>query len=260
MGWIDRDDLAAALAIHGLIPRGGIDFEPGEQAPPGPSGAPARAVLLVGHAGSSIWPAFTVWRATQPTSLADPLDTWSRQIIGAVAARFGARAVSPSDKPWLPFQAWAMRAEGLRPSPLGLLMHPVWGTWHAYRGALLFDAPRGFPHEPDSMHHPCDACAGKPCLNACPVGAHGAGGFDYPGCLAHVRSPAGTPCATGGCLDRNACPVGTEHRYAAAQQAFHMAAFAGAGDWSHDDPAAATSARGDTAHEDAHQTGDVRLR
>ncbi|RST84297.1 4Fe-4S dicluster domain-containing protein [Aquibium carbonis] len=226
MGTIDFDGLAAALAVHGLIPRGGIDFAKGETAPPGPSGASARAVLLVGHAGSSIWPHFQAWRATQPAGLADPLDAWSRQVIGAVAVRFGARAVSPSDQPWLPFQAWAMRAEGLRPSPLGLLMHPVWGLWHAFRGALLFDNALERPRNPDSLHHPCDACIGKPCLKACPVAAHAGGGFDYPACLGHVRSPSGSACASGGCLDRRACPVGTEYRYEPAQQAFHMAAFA----------------------------------
>ena len=32
--------------------------------------------------------------------------------------------------------------------------------------------------------------------------------------------------ASGGCLDRNACPYGTDYRYGADQQAFHMAAFA----------------------------------
>lgn len=228
MGSIDRDGIAAALAVHGLIARGGIDFGTDESAPAGPTGAPARAVLLVGHAGSSIWPAFTAWRATQPAGLSHPLDTWSREVIGAVAARFRARAVSPSDRPWLPFQAWAMRAEGLRPSPLGILMHPVWGTWHAYRGALLFDAPLGLdPLEPQAMPHPCDACPGKPCLKACPVGAHTAAGFAYEACLGHVRSAAGTPCASGGCLDRNACPAGRAYRYEADQQAFHMAAFAG---------------------------------
>ena len=36
----------------------------------------------------------------------------------------------------------------------------------------------------------------------------------------------GAPCRDGGCLDRNACPYGTEYRYPADVQAFHMAAFA----------------------------------
>ena len=83
------------------------------------------------------FPALAAERSRQ--ELANPLDTWSREVIGEVAEEFGARAVSPSDRPYLPFQQWAMRAEGLRPSPLGILMHPEYGLWHAYRGALLFD-------------------------------------------------------------------------------------------------------------------------
>src|SRR4030095_137820 len=33
---------------------------------------------------------------------------------------------------------WAMRAEAVAPSPLGILIHPDYGLWHAYRGALAF--------------------------------------------------------------------------------------------------------------------------
>lgn len=161
----------------------------------------------------------------QPADLRDPLDTWSREVIGAVAEKFGARSASPSDRPWLPFQQWAMRAEGLKPSPLGILMHPTFGLWHAYRGALLFDAEMAI-EPPRAVIHLCDLCEGKPCLKACPVGAHSTGGFAYQACLDHVRGRAGEPCRSQGCLDRNACPYGTEYRYAAEAQAFHMAAFA----------------------------------
>ena len=228
MAPVDLDALAAALATEGLTPRGGFDFAAGEEGPRGPSDGPARSVLLVGHLGGTVWPHFSAWRAGQPAGMADPLDNWSRLVVGAVAERFGARAVSPSDRPWLPFQAWAMRAEGLKPSPLGILMHPRYGTWHAYRGALLFDRPlRLAPVELHAMVHPCDACVGKPCMKACPVDAHAESGFAYEACLGHVRSPAGTACATRGCLDRNACPVGAEYRYGPEQHAFHMRAFAG---------------------------------
>lgn len=216
--------LAAALAKHGLILRGGFNFAPDETALPGPSGSPAKSVVLVGQAGDASWPHFLRWRKTQPPDLANPLDTWSREVIGSVAEQFGARAVSPSDRPYLPFQQWAMRAEGLKPSPLGILMHPEYGLWHAYRGALLFDAeiPIQAPRE---VIHLCDLCDGKPCLKACPVGAYSKDGFAYQACLDHVRGPAGEPCRTGGCLDRNACPYGTAYRYPADAQAFHMAAF-----------------------------------
>ena len=217
--------IETALAPHGLALRGGFNFEPGEAAPEGPGGRPARAVLLVGQMGRQAWAPFQAWRARQPPDLADPLDTWSREVIDAVAAEIGARAVYPNDWPYPPFQRWALRAEGLKPSPLGILMHPVHGLWHAYRGALLFD--RKIPVEaPHTTIHLCDACREKPCLNACPVHAYSPDGFDYDGCQAHLRTPAGEPCMSGGCMARNACPVGAEFRYSADQQAFHMQSFA----------------------------------
>lgn len=222
-GFAGARAIADALGAHGLVLRGGFGFN-AEDAPAGPSGRPARSVLLVGNAGAAYWPHFQRWRHRQPAELADPLDTWCREIIGDVAAEFGARAVSPSDKPYLPFQQWAKRAEGLKPSPLGILMHPEYGLWHAYRGALLFDAEI-LVQAPAKKIHLCDLCAGKPCLKACPVDAYSGAAFDYAGCLAHVRGPAGGICRSAGCLDRGACPYGGAYRYPADIQAFHMAAF-----------------------------------
>lgn len=219
------DRLSSALAAHGLILRGGFNFDTGDSAPAGPSGRPARAVMLAGNAGAAYWPHFRRWRESRPADLANPLDTWCREVIGRVARDFGARAVSPSDRPFLPFQQWAMRAEGLRPSPLGILIHPRYGLWHAYRGALLLDAGLPPPHA-DKPIHLCDACIGKPCMKACPVDAYTPAGFAYEDCLDHVRGPKGGPCRAIGCLDRNACPYGAAYRYAAEVQAFHMKAFA----------------------------------
>jgi hypothetical protein len=221
----DLVGIASALAAHGLVPRGGLVFGPQDDAPAGPSGRPAKSALLVGNAGSRMWPHFSAWRDGQGQVLADPLDTWSRTVIGEVARNFGARVVSPSDRPHLPFQKWAMRAEGLRASPLGILMHPKYGLWHAYRGALLFDTELPEASAPSAVHV-CDACVEKPCLKSCPVGAHSAAGFAHEHCLAHVRGAGGEPCRTKGCLDRNACPHAAEHRYPADMQAFLMAAFA----------------------------------
>ncbi|BCH24373.1 hypothetical protein [Mesorhizobium sp. L-8-3] len=220
-------EIASALSGHGLILRGGFVFGEDEARPQGLSGAPATAVLLVGQAGATHWPHFLRWRQSRSREIADPLDSWSREAIGAVAEFFGARAVLPSDRPYLPFQQWAMRAEGLKPSPLGILMHPDYGLWHAYRGALLFDVAVAI-EAPRNPIHLCDLCVGKPCLRSCPVDAHSEAGFAYGDCLRHVRSPSGNACLTGGCLDRNACPHGQGHRYPAELQALHMAAFAGA--------------------------------
>lgn len=218
-------DIAAGLAENGLTLRGGFNFGAQDNPPPGPSGVPAKAVLLVGQAGAEPWLHFSRWRESRPADLANPLDTWSREVIGDVAKQAGARAVGPNDKPFLPFQRWAMRAEGLKPSPLGILMHPRYGLWHAYRGALLFGHEISFPAA-SSVVHLCDACVDKPCLKSCPVDAYSKDGFAYQACLSHVRGPYGEACRTVGCLDRNACPYGTAYRYPADVQAFHMAAFA----------------------------------
>lgn len=224
---------AAALAPSGLILRGGLNFTDGDVAPDGPGGRAARAVVLVGNGGAAYWRQFSRWRAEQPEPVANPLDTWSRLAIGQAAAAIGARVAMPNDRPYLPFQQWAKRAEGLKPSPLGLLMHPRFGLWHAYRGALLLDAEipiqalRKLNQVVAEPIHPCDLCVGKPCLNTCPVSACSADGFAYQACLAHVRGPRGNACRGGGCLARNACPEAAEWRYPAEVQAFHQRAFAG---------------------------------
>lgn len=214
------------LAAHGLILRGGFVFEDDDAAPESPEKAPAKSVLLVGQAGAAPWPHFMEWRRLQTRDLENPLDTWSRQVIDGVAARLGAWAVYPSEKPYQPFQQWAMRSEGLKPSPLGILMHPEYGLWHAYRGALLF-ADEVSIRKLRNPIHLCDLCVGKPCLKSCPVDAYSADGFAYLACLAHVRGAEGGPCRNGGCLDRNACPYGADYRYPAEMQAFHMASYAG---------------------------------
>lgn len=218
------DGLTDRLAGLGLALRGGFVFADGEEAPAGPSGAPAKSLLLVGNIGPAMWPEFAAWLDRQPDVMAAPLDTWTVEMVGGLAETFGARAVYPSDKPWHPFQRWAMRAEGLKPSPMGILMHPEYGLWHAYRAALLFDVEVE-SKAPQAMIHPCDQCVDQPCLTTCPVGTYSFSGFDAAACAAHLRSPDLEVRTDGGCSARNACPVGPAHRYAPEQQAFHQRAF-----------------------------------
>ena len=215
--------IVAVLGLHGILVRGVANFERGE----GPlltNGNHALAVVLLGNAGGSIWPSFRSW--LRGYNGVDPLDTWSKRVIRPLAEKLGATAYFPSDPPWQPFQQWAMRAEGLKPSPLGLLIHPQFGLWHGYRGAL------GFPFEIETSSrvadHPCDSCVAKPCLTACPVGAVNGSSFDVPACRSYLGKEAGGKTrVASGCLARNACPVGTEFRYPPEQVKFHMQALMG---------------------------------
>lgn len=205
--------------------RGAVNFVSGDKAPILSDGQAAASIVLLGNIGRSIWPSFERWRGGRANKDArNPLDTWSKAVIGPVALEFGATAYFPSDPPWQPFQQWAMRADDLRQSPLGILIHPEYGLWHGYRGALGFG--RALAVAPPARHaNPCDTCSGKPCLSACPVDAVSACGFQISPCRAHLTTADGQAgCMTSGCLARNACPVGVQYRYHPEQLRFHMAA------------------------------------
>ena len=185
-----------------------------------------RSGVLIGHLGADFWQHFEQWRSAQPDlGGANPLDAWSKAVVDPIAAAIGGVAVYPSDRPWLPFQRWAKRAEGLKPAPFGILMHPLAGPWHAYRAAILFEHSFISEGLAPFFPHPCDACPEKPCLSACPVDAVRPNGLNVDPCRGHLASPAGTACMNGGCLARNACPVGSAYRYSDEQQAFHQRAY-----------------------------------
>jgi hypothetical protein len=216
--------VAEIVGRHGLALRGGFHPEAADGVPALADGRAPGTVLLVGNIGGGLWPAFS-----SAPEFADgaphPLDRWTRRVLERIAATLAATALFPfGGPPYLPFQRWAMRAEPVAPSPVGILIHPDFGLWHAYRGALAFAARLPLPPV-DARVRPCDSCAGQPCLSACPVGAFMPAGYDVPRCVGHLERPAGSSCMSGGCLARRACPVGREYIYDHAQAAFHMTAF-----------------------------------
>jgi hypothetical protein len=220
--------LGETLDPHGLIVRGVFRPTAADLTGTNLQADADSQLVLIGNVGASMWRAFAPFIDGDP----DPLDRWIRSIVDPLADHARARAVYPFDDPPPPIQRWAMRAEQLRPSPLGILIHPHFGLWHAYRAVLVFTDKVESEHEAlESTHeqtpaHPCDSCAEKPCLNACPVGAFSTSGYDVPGCAGYLAGAEGGSCLSGGCQARNACPVGRERRYGDAQTAFHMAAFA----------------------------------
>jgi hypothetical protein len=220
--------LPRRAALIGLAVRGAFHPQPGEFGEV-PGMADPGTVVLLGFTGSDQWSVFQdskEARDGQP----HPLDRWSRRVIGALARELGAAEFYPSGPPSppLPFQRLAQRCEPVHPSPIGLLIHETYGLWHAYRGGLCLRErialpPSQQPSPPQGS--PCESCADRPCLSACPVRAFRNGSFDLDACVSHVRSAAGTDCRDNGCLARRACPVAPLFRYAPAQTRFHMSAF-----------------------------------
>ena len=207
-----------ALAAHGLSTRGGVRFA--GDGPTLPGGGQMRGLVLVGHVGSSFWPYFETFAANEIGP--DPLDRWSKHVVAPIAEAFGGTALYPSEKPWWPFQRWIAMSEGLKASPLGILIHPEYGLWHGYRAAIGFERHIDIPAAVAGAH-PCDDCRDRPCITACPVGAVAMDRFDVVRCRSHLAAAAGKAgCMRQGCLSRNACPVGRRYRYRPAQLRFHM--------------------------------------
>ena len=214
----------AAVEAEGLASRGAFHVDAEDAVPRFGDGAPARTLVLVGNAGPRMWPAFAASEEANDGA-PDPLDRWSRRIVTRLACTLDAGAHFPfGGPPWLPFIRWAQRAGPVYPSPIGPLVHPDHGLWHAYRGALAFRERLDLPPR-DERPSPCERCAERPCLSACPAGAFSASGYDVDACVAHTASRAGVRCLDGGCLARHACPAGRDAVYGAPQAAFHMRAF-----------------------------------
>jgi len=215
--------LEAAAASHGLILRGGFHPRADEDLSPFAPGLEVATVVLVGNAGSALWGPFSgspEYRDGHP----HPLDRWSRRVIDTIAGDAGGATCYPNDgPPWPPFVSWAKRAGPVVESPIGILVHPDYGLWHAWRGALLLPQALSLP-APDRRPPPCERCPDQPCRTACPVGAFTETGYDVGACVEFLAGEEGHRCG-GGCLARRACPVGQDYNYPAAQQALHLDAF-----------------------------------
>lgn len=214
------DEIAAAVASAEFSVRGAFHPDAGDDVPELTSGVPVRTLMLVGNVGPHVWRRFS--RERDPER--DSLDDWSRDCLSAIAEKIGGQPIFPFAKPPLPFQRWSQHAEDCRPSPIGIYIHPVYGLWHGYRGALAFgeriELPRPMPRP-----HPCLSCPDRRCLATCPVGAFSAGRYDLAKCARHLATRAGRDCMELGCRARHACHVGRPYVYEPAQAGFHMRAF-----------------------------------
>lgn len=219
------------IAPYGLTIRGGFLLDEAEKE--GflkQKGKTFQSLILIGHLGSDIWQSFQTWLKVKESlskkTLQNPLDTWSLETISVIAKEHNATAIFPFDNdPYYPFQQWAMRADpNLKPSPLNILIHPEYGLWHAYRGAILLETAVAF-EEISKLPSPCEACEDRPCLSACPVDAFQANQvYLYDICQKDL-SITSNNCLNQGCAARLACPIGTKYRYNNDQMRFYMRAF-----------------------------------
>jgi len=207
--------IARAAAPHALAIRGHAALTPQDGLPDH-----LNTIVLLGPDEPAFWPHFSQSPEAQDTA-PDPLDRWSRRVIGRIACDLGAKAYFPfGGPPWRPFIGWALRTGRVHQSPVTLMIHPDTGLFFSLRGAIAIPDMVA----PDPAPSPCTTCADKPCLTACPATALTAQGYDVPRCHAFLDTAAGSDCMDQGCAVRRGCPVARDRRLP-AQSAFHMKAF-----------------------------------
>ena len=125
-----------------------------------------------------------------------------------------------SNGPTLNFME-AGKAAGLSgPSILGVVVHPVYGPWIAFRAALIVDVDLDLPGDAVGFD-PCPKCVPRSCVAACPATAVSyPAGWDIPKCLTH-RIEVQADCAPR-CHARVGCVIGPEHRYPDGELEYHQ--------------------------------------
>ena len=172
-----------------------------------------RQLILLGHGGRRLWEHI---RASG-TAGDDPIDDYSIQTI----RRWFAQAL-PEQRYRILYpgphliglQTLGALAGWHRPSPLMIGVDTEWGSWYAYRAVVVADTAFA-PSLRQEGSSPCPSCIAPPCIRSCPAHALDDGRFSLEACSRYRLQPD-SPCATG-CLARQACPVGSEHRYDEAQ-------------------------------------------
>ncbi len=215
---------------YGLVIRGGFNIKPSDALSIRVNNQQPQSLILLGNAGSSIWASFSV-SAEFADGNPDPLNRWSERVGNAIARQTRGQSFFPfGGPPYQPFMQWAKRAESLNNSRLGMLIHPQYGLWHAYRMAIAYTAAFDELELPGESPDICARCESQACLNVCPADAFQSDvdqspQYDVEACYGYLESNKASHCRTHTCQARLACPEGHAFHYEKKHAQFHMQAF-----------------------------------
>lgn len=176
-----------------------------------------RQLILFGHAGRRLWECVQAER-----SIVDhPIDTFSvrtvKEWLSRACPNAHVRFVYPMGMPQgkhVGLQRLGQIAGWHHPSPFMVGIDAKWGSWFAYRVAILTDTDFRVSEVEDNGD-PCVTCSRKPCISACPANALDSGSMNTNLCMEY-RIQDNSLCSLA-CIARQACPVGREHKYEKSQ-------------------------------------------
>jgi epoxyqueuosine reductase len=189
--------------------------------------SPFRQLILLGNGGGAFWRALK----RQTIDSANPVDDFSLRLVKAFLNNEHPtcqyQVLYPAD--WLagmkvPLQKIGTIAGWHHSSLLKIGINAQWGLWFAYRALALTDMQLT-TSERVTTQSPCETCASKHCIQACPASAiseqHDHNHYDHQRCI-NFRLEEESVCAET-CLARLSCPVQAEHRYSDEQIHYHYA-------------------------------------
>ena len=188
----------------------------------------AKSIILTGFAGRTFWNVFNLFLADNPDfkeNHEDLIDDYTRLIFGKLNSKTEAFS-GKGYKIIFPFGNDALELDFVKlgilggigvPSILGILLHPVFGTWISLRGAIITDIEFEDYDSPLVNFDPCPSCT-KPCITACPANTVSEKGWDWESCM---RYRLDSDTCSGKCSSRLACPYGKDHAYGSEQIAYH---------------------------------------
>ena len=194
-------------------------------------------LLLFAYAGPQLWRAL-IKGQPRPFAASDPVDDFSLAAVRAhLEQELGVTrwaVLYPGTMP-VPLQQLGALLGWHHPSPLRVGINATFGTWFAYRVALVAGtdlpvspwviadtADTTGAKDPESRHAaqaPCATCVDKPCIGACLGSALDSGSLSLSQCVTFRAQPS-SPCALR-CPAREACPIAPEHRYDPDQIRYH---------------------------------------
>ena len=159
-------------------------------------------LLVFVHTGSELWRNIKMEGE-------DPLDNKSVQLAEDFMRRLDEteyKLIYPTDHEAVDLIKIGRRLGWQNDSKLSIGINLKFGTWFAYR--FVIAANTTFSEIVLLETNPCDTCANKSCISACPAVAVASGGFDLGRCSIERLTPH-SDCAEN-CAARLTCPVGSE--------------------------------------------------